>query len=495
MPTIYVGSSGHCFYIFEAGLTAHELFARTFIVTFIYCPLEWDPNGYVRYMKTDTVCAAGLSLLLATGILPAAIRFSDVTSVSGIQYTGESYGASWGDFNSDGLPDLFVNHHRATPGLYLNRGNGTFEDRHSSVDIWQTFPHRDQHGGAWADFDNDGDQDLLISFGSKDPTQFLINTAGVLSDHINDFTIDPTPHWQGRMPMWFDFNGDGLLDFAMATSNGIFQLFQQAPGPSFVKKNAESGHHCSNNPYGQLADVNFDGQPEWICAAQASFPYRIYDYRTLPFTNVTSLIRRTANTVDSVFADFDGDLREDLLLVTDKVRVSGAARIATNRVHAHLISDASKELGFTFKTTGSVTFTIHWNARNYTNVHIGSGGTNPPQPAAGQPIKFTLSPAASTVVGIQPHTSSTASSIYIGYDRRTTTWTFINASGSSVSGSEGTWSYVYTYANSTAPVSGVVSFGLTAGDRPSSPVLLTNPTGTSYVNKTVAAHLNVPVSC
>ena len=95
-------------------------------------------------MKRDIGRVASLAvLLLAMRTLPAAIKFTDVTSsTSGVQYKGESYGASWGDFNSDGLPDLFVNHHRETPGLYLNRGNGTFEDRHSSVDIWQTFPRR-----------------------------------------------------------------------------------------------------------------------------------------------------------------------------------------------------------------------------------------------------------------------------------------------------------------------------------------------------------------
>jgi hypothetical protein len=59
---------------------------------------------------------------------PQNIQFIDVTTGSGVEYTGESYGAAWGDYNGDGLPDLHVNHHRNADGLYLNLGNGAFEN-------------------------------------------------------------------------------------------------------------------------------------------------------------------------------------------------------------------------------------------------------------------------------------------------------------------------------------------------------------------------------
>jgi hypothetical protein len=46
----------------------------------------------------------------------ADIQFTDVTTVRS-RDTGESYGAAWGDYNGDGLPDCDVNHHRNAMAL------------------------------------------------------------------------------------------------------------------------------------------------------------------------------------------------------------------------------------------------------------------------------------------------------------------------------------------------------------------------------------------
>ena len=47
---------------------------------------------------------------------------------------------------------------------------------------WRNRPQADTHGGSWADFDNDGDQDLLISVGTGNPSQFLVNERQRLID-------------------------------------------------------------------------------------------------------------------------------------------------------------------------------------------------------------------------------------------------------------------------------------------------------------------------
>ena len=70
-----------------------------------------------------------LSTVLFCGTAAGQVQFEDVTIGSGIEYSGESYGGSWGDLNGDWLPDLFVSHHRYPSGMYVNLGDGTFEDR------------------------------------------------------------------------------------------------------------------------------------------------------------------------------------------------------------------------------------------------------------------------------------------------------------------------------------------------------------------------------
>ena len=117
----------------------------------------------------------GFPSLLAVTVCPAQVVFDDVTEGSGVEYTGESYGASWGDMNNDGLPDLYVNHHRNPSGLYVNRGDETFLDRSAEIDSWQITPRSDVHGAAWADYNNDGHLDLFVTAGSKNNSQFLVN--------------------------------------------------------------------------------------------------------------------------------------------------------------------------------------------------------------------------------------------------------------------------------------------------------------------------------
>lgn len=83
-------------------------------------------------------------------------RFVDVTESAQIAETGFSQGVAVGDFNSDGMPDLYV----ANVGrnsLYLNNGDGTFSDASSYVQDdekkWTT-------SCLMADLDGDGDADI-----------------------------------------------------------------------------------------------------------------------------------------------------------------------------------------------------------------------------------------------------------------------------------------------------------------------------------------------
>ncbi len=84
--------------------------------------------------------------------------FTDVTESAGLEYVHWGMGAYWGDYDNDGLLDLFVTGVGGTK-LYHNEGNGRFRDvtRESGVfdALWSS-------GAAWVDFDGDGWLDLYV---------------------------------------------------------------------------------------------------------------------------------------------------------------------------------------------------------------------------------------------------------------------------------------------------------------------------------------------
>jgi len=109
-----------------------------------------------------------------------------------------TFGAFFFDYDLDGFPDIFaVNGHiepdinrtqsdlqfRETPLLFHNTGHGSFEDASDSVgpDIRRAIVGR---GAAYADFDHDGDLDILVTTNGG-PAELLRNDGGNRNNWIN----------------------------------------------------------------------------------------------------------------------------------------------------------------------------------------------------------------------------------------------------------------------------------------------------------------------
>ena len=175
--------------------------------------------GVIRRRAFSGVGGAVVAVLavLSNNAL-AQIEFEDVTSAAGISGNAtESYGASWGDYNSDGYPEIFIDNHRDYGKLWENNGDGTFADVSVSSDISNAFgPNtiyaKDSHGAAWMDLDNDGDKDLATTESTTFGHFMISNGAGELTDQRAALGLTLQHDNGSRLPMAFDVNNDGLLD-------------------------------------------------------------------------------------------------------------------------------------------------------------------------------------------------------------------------------------------------------------------------------------------
>ena len=111
--------------------------------------------------------------------------FTEISQKLGIELDAFVKGATWGDINNDGLPDLFVSINGAPNKLYVNKGGSSISDWH--------FDEQAEEGGVqkplfsfptwfW-DYDNDGWLDLLVL--SYDFRNFDNLDSDVASEYLN----------------------------------------------------------------------------------------------------------------------------------------------------------------------------------------------------------------------------------------------------------------------------------------------------------------------
>ncbi|MEM9294086.1 MAG: CRTAC1 family protein [Acidobacteriota bacterium] len=87
-------------------------------------------------------------------------RFEDVTNAAGVANLRYAKAVTWGDYDNDGDPDLYVSNFGPNR-LYRNEGDGTFTDVAPQLGV--TEPQLKSFTSWFFDYDNDGDQDLFVA--------------------------------------------------------------------------------------------------------------------------------------------------------------------------------------------------------------------------------------------------------------------------------------------------------------------------------------------
>jgi enediyne biosynthesis protein E4 len=185
-----------------------------------------------------------------------ALRESPVLNIITYEYYYNGGGVGLGDFNNDGLIDIYLSANMQPGKLYINKGNMQFEDITAKAGVaakrgWKT-------GVSIADVNGDGYQDIYLCFSGpvdrdKRTNQLYINN-GNLTFTEKAAIMGVSDSGYSTQAVFFDYDRDNDLDlFVVNHNNKNLRNFDA----SFVKKmiDPDAGDRLYRNDNNFFTDV------------------------------------------------------------------------------------------------------------------------------------------------------------------------------------------------------------------------------------------------
>ena len=217
---------------------------------------DFDGDGHVDFYVAND----GSANLL--WINDGAGRFTDTALRAGAAVNGAgsaeaSMGVTAADIDADGDTDLFITHDTGeTNTLYVNDGQGAFEDRTDIAGLAAGSLAFTGFGTGWLDVDNDGDLDLFAANGTVRfvPGQLAVSTGPPLRQRnqlwLNDGTryrrADGGPPFAlqhaSRGTAFGDLDNDGDIDMVVTNNHAQARLYRNdTPRGSWLGIIVDSG--------------------------------------------------------------------------------------------------------------------------------------------------------------------------------------------------------------------------------------------------------------
>jgi len=172
-------------------------------------------------------------------------KFQNVTQGSGLDVSVYGMGVAIGDYDNDGLPDVFITGVGQSK-LFHNEGAGHFRD--TGMDFgtnWST-------GAAWIDYDNDGDLDLFVCnyvhWSREIDFQVDYKLVGI------GRAYGPPMNYEGSFPSLYRNDGNGKFT-DVSEASGI-QIKNPATGRPVAKSLAVAPVDADNDGWIDLIVAN-----------------------------------------------------------------------------------------------------------------------------------------------------------------------------------------------------------------------------------------------
>ena len=184
-------------------------------------------------------------------------RFADVTAKAlvGGKF-GPALGVATADFDGDGWMDIYVANDGEDDLLWLNQRDGTFKESGLVAGVAVTGEGKAEAsmGVDAGDFDNDGDEDIVVSELTSQGTNLYVNDgSGRFRDASVGSGIGPQSlPYTGWGIGWFDYDNDGWLD--ILTVNGTIIRQEGRTGRPFPYDQKKLlFHNLGNGRFEQVA--------------------------------------------------------------------------------------------------------------------------------------------------------------------------------------------------------------------------------------------------
>ncbi|MEQ1472559.1 MAG: CRTAC1 family protein [Candidatus Acidiferrum sp.] len=215
----------------------------------IYCTLDGSRKSYCT-PESYKGTSARLWHNLGGG------KFEDATQKAGLgDPTSKSLGITVLDYNGDGWPDILIANDTQPNKLYLNKKDGTFEERgiFAGVAFSEDGVARAGMGVDAADYDRSGRPSVLVS-------NFSNQMVSLFHNEGNGLFVDEAPQSEvGRATLvtlgfgcfFFDYDNDGWPDIFVADGHIEEQIEQVQKRVTY----AEPAHLFHNSGKGKFQEV------------------------------------------------------------------------------------------------------------------------------------------------------------------------------------------------------------------------------------------------
>ena len=143
--------------------------------------------------------------------------FEEVSKKAGVDDPDKYYGlgVTWGDYDNDGWPDLFVADDATPNHLYHNNRDGTFTDDAMVAGIALNGEGQalGSMGVAWGDYDHSGRLSMFVTEFADQPNTLYHNLGDSFEDVAMQSRVgQPSLPYLGWGTAFFDMDNDGWLD-------------------------------------------------------------------------------------------------------------------------------------------------------------------------------------------------------------------------------------------------------------------------------------------